>query len=191
MTGVSSFSDLISHDVHRAFLWIIGVLTIVGNALVLGGRNLAKTENRILAMFVKNLAGLPFENLIKCLSNDWFWFIYSNRQRQTCASVSTCCASASVISVSAGNTISTRISGWCHGSAQSSASLPSRRPRFFFNKIWLEIDRISTIFQYRFHFFCWRSCPSSDLYPYPIRLVSGPWISAQLLSARLSSGWSV
>lgn len=56
-TGVSSFSDLISHRVHRAFLWIIGVLTIVGNALVLGGRNLAKTENRILAMFVKNLAG--------------------------------------------------------------------------------------------------------------------------------------
>ncbi|EFX79619.1 hypothetical protein DAPPUDRAFT_31061, partial [Daphnia pulex] len=54
--GVSSFSDLISHGVHRAFLWIIGVLTIVGNALVLGGRNLAKTENRILAMFVKNLA---------------------------------------------------------------------------------------------------------------------------------------
>jgi hypothetical protein len=57
MTGVSSFSDLISHGVHRAFLWIIGILTIVGNALVLGGRNLAKTENRILAMFVKNLAG--------------------------------------------------------------------------------------------------------------------------------------
>ena len=57
MTGVSSFSDLISHGVHRVFLWIIGILTIVGNALVLGGRNLAKTENRILAMFVKNLAG--------------------------------------------------------------------------------------------------------------------------------------
>ena len=57
-TGVSSFSDLISHEVHRAFLWIIGILTIVGNAAVLGGRNLAKTENRILAMFVKNLAGL-------------------------------------------------------------------------------------------------------------------------------------
>ncbi|XP_057369239.1 relaxin receptor 2-like [Daphnia carinata] len=54
--GVSSFSDLISHSAHRGFLWIIGILTIVGNALVLGGRNLAKTENRILAMFVKNLA---------------------------------------------------------------------------------------------------------------------------------------
>ncbi|XP_045028948.1 LOW QUALITY PROTEIN: relaxin receptor 2 [Daphnia magna] len=54
--GVSSFLDLISHSAHRGFLWIIAILTIVGNALVLGGRNLAKTENRILAMFVKNLA---------------------------------------------------------------------------------------------------------------------------------------
>jgi len=55
--GVSSFTDLISYRVHRVFIWIVGVLTIVGNALVLGGRGLAKTENRILAMFVKNLAG--------------------------------------------------------------------------------------------------------------------------------------
>lgn len=52
-SGVSSFTDLISHRVHRAFLWIIGVLTILGNILVLGGRGLARTENRILAMFVK------------------------------------------------------------------------------------------------------------------------------------------
>lgn len=49
---------MISHRVHRVFIWIIGVLTIIGNALVLGGRNLAKTDNRILAMFVKNLAGI-------------------------------------------------------------------------------------------------------------------------------------
>ena len=55
--GVSSFTDLISYRIHRVFIWIVAVLTIVGNALVLGGRGLAKTENRILAMFVKNLAG--------------------------------------------------------------------------------------------------------------------------------------
>ena len=32
------------------------MLTILGNLLVLGGRGVAKTENRILALFVKNLA---------------------------------------------------------------------------------------------------------------------------------------
>lgn len=62
-TGVSSFTDLISNRVHRAFLWIIGILTILGNALVLGGRGLAKTENRILAMFVKVITKLGFSFL--------------------------------------------------------------------------------------------------------------------------------
>jgi len=56
ITGVSSFSDLISNKLHRVCLWIIGILTVVGNAMVLGGRGLAKTENRILSCFVKNLA---------------------------------------------------------------------------------------------------------------------------------------
>ena len=57
LEGVSSFSDLISNDTHRVCLWVIGVATLLGNAFVLGGRHLAKTENRILASFVKNLAG--------------------------------------------------------------------------------------------------------------------------------------
>ena len=58
LLGVSSFEDLISNDVHRVCLWVIGVATLLGNAVVLGGRHLAKTENRILASFVKNLAGI-------------------------------------------------------------------------------------------------------------------------------------
>ena len=58
LKGVSSFEDLISNDVHRICLWVIGVATLLGNAIVLGGRHLAKTENRILTSFVKNLAGI-------------------------------------------------------------------------------------------------------------------------------------
>jgi len=54
--GVSSFADLISNSGHRICLWIIACVTLLGNAMVLGGRGLAKTENRILVLFVKNLA---------------------------------------------------------------------------------------------------------------------------------------
>lgn len=64
-------NDLISSGIHRACLWIICILNIVGNVMVLCGRGLAKTENRILSNFVKNLAGIVWnrENLIENLKS--------------------------------------------------------------------------------------------------------------------------
>lgn len=54
--GVSSFSDLLEKPLLRGAVWGISLVTIMGNALVLWGRFVAKDENRVLSIMIRNLA---------------------------------------------------------------------------------------------------------------------------------------
>jgi hypothetical protein len=56
-TGVSSFRDLLNGTTARVVVWIIAMVTLLGNTLVVTSRWLSTKESRILDVFVKNLAG--------------------------------------------------------------------------------------------------------------------------------------
>ncbi|XP_014488509.1 PREDICTED: relaxin receptor 1 [Dinoponera quadriceps] len=54
--GVSSMSHLLDKPMLRAAVWSISCVTCVGNSLVLWGRFIAKDENRVLSIIIRNLA---------------------------------------------------------------------------------------------------------------------------------------
>ena len=41
----------------RVGVWIVSLLTLLGNLMVLGGRVFSRDDNKILSLFIRNLAG--------------------------------------------------------------------------------------------------------------------------------------
>nr|ARK36625.1 relaxin-receptor 1 [Sagmariasus verreauxi] len=54
--GVSSFEHLLVRVELRVAVWLVIVATLVGNLTVLGGRVLSGDDNKILSLFIRNLA---------------------------------------------------------------------------------------------------------------------------------------
>ncbi|XP_042881016.1 relaxin receptor 2-like [Penaeus japonicus] len=54
--GVSSFEHLLVRVELRVAVWLVAFLTLVGNVTVLGGRGLARGDNKLLSLFIRNLA---------------------------------------------------------------------------------------------------------------------------------------
>ncbi|XP_071514726.1 relaxin receptor 2-like [Panulirus ornatus] len=54
--GVSSFEHLLVCVELRVAVWLVALATLVGNLTVLGGRVLSRDDNKILSLFIRNLA---------------------------------------------------------------------------------------------------------------------------------------
>lgn len=54
--GVSSFEHLLVRLELRVAVWVVAAATLVGNLTVLGGRVLSRDDNKILSLFIRNLA---------------------------------------------------------------------------------------------------------------------------------------
>ncbi|XP_063881360.1 relaxin receptor 2-like isoform X2 [Scylla paramamosain] len=54
--GVSSFQHLLVRLELRVGVWIVSLLTLIGNLMVLGGRVFSRDDNKILSLFIRNLA---------------------------------------------------------------------------------------------------------------------------------------
>ncbi|XP_063595777.1 relaxin receptor 2-like [Penaeus indicus] len=54
--GVSSFEHLLVRVELRVAVWLVAFLTLLGNVTVLGGRGLARGDNKLLSLFIRNLA---------------------------------------------------------------------------------------------------------------------------------------
>ncbi|KAG7164871.1 Relaxin receptor 2-like 1 [Homarus americanus] len=63
---VSSFEHLLVRVELRVTVWVVALATLVGNLTVLGGRVLSADDNKILSLFIRNLAGLltPWDILL-------------------------------------------------------------------------------------------------------------------------------
>lgn len=70
-TGVSSFEHLLGHERLRVVVWLVALATLVGNLTVLGGRCCIGDDNKVLSLFIRNLAGEKTKQ----------------KQKQTCAFV--------------------------------------------------------------------------------------------------------
>lgn len=55
--GVSSFEHLLVRVELRVAVWLVALMTLVGNMTVLGGRAFTRDDNKILSLFIRNLAG--------------------------------------------------------------------------------------------------------------------------------------
>ncbi|XP_069188605.1 relaxin receptor 2 isoform X8 [Procambarus clarkii] len=54
--GVSSFEHLLVRLELRVTVWLVAAATLVGNLTVLGGRGLSRDDNKVLSLFIRNLA---------------------------------------------------------------------------------------------------------------------------------------
>ncbi|XP_047499746.1 relaxin receptor 2-like isoform X2 [Penaeus chinensis] len=54
--GVSSFEHLLVRVELRVAVWLVALMTLVGNMTVLGGRAFTRDDNKILSLFIRNLA---------------------------------------------------------------------------------------------------------------------------------------
>ncbi|KAK4288009.1 hypothetical protein Pmani_038938 [Petrolisthes manimaculis] len=54
--GVSSFDHLLVRVELRVGVWLVALATLVGNLTVLGGRVFSRDDNKILSLFIRNLA---------------------------------------------------------------------------------------------------------------------------------------
>ncbi|XP_047494569.1 relaxin receptor 2-like [Penaeus chinensis] len=54
--GVSNGRDMMGWVVLRAAVWVVAALTLAGNLAVIGCRAISKEDNKILKLFIKNLA---------------------------------------------------------------------------------------------------------------------------------------
>ncbi|XP_050725676.1 relaxin receptor 2-like [Eriocheir sinensis] len=54
--GVSSFEHLLGHERLRVVVWLVAMATLVGNLTVLGGRCCIGDDNKVLSLFIRNLA---------------------------------------------------------------------------------------------------------------------------------------
>ncbi|XP_063602871.1 relaxin receptor 1-like [Penaeus indicus] len=54
--GVSSFENLLIRRELRVAVWLVATLTLIGNLTVLAGRLLTKDDNKLLSLFIRNLA---------------------------------------------------------------------------------------------------------------------------------------
>ena len=55
--GISSFNNLLDLLVLRACVWIVALITCLGNASVMLLRILFKDEHKVHSLFIKNLCG--------------------------------------------------------------------------------------------------------------------------------------
>lgn len=55
--GVSSWQDLLMHGSLRVAVWLVATLTVAGNLLVVWGRHAATDDDKVLSLFIRNLAG--------------------------------------------------------------------------------------------------------------------------------------
>uniref|UniRef100_T1IP50 G-protein coupled receptors family 1 profile domain-containing protein n=1 Tax=Strigamia maritima TaxID=126957 RepID=T1IP50_STRMM len=58
--GVSSLDNLLGRPILRLSVWLVGAFTCLGNTVVLWGRMISREENKILSLFIRNLAGMCF-----------------------------------------------------------------------------------------------------------------------------------
>ncbi|XP_069973867.1 relaxin receptor 1-like [Penaeus vannamei] len=54
--GVSSFENLLIRRELRVAVWLVATLTLIGNLTVLTGRLLTRDDNKLLSLFIRNLA---------------------------------------------------------------------------------------------------------------------------------------
>ncbi|XP_042890029.1 relaxin receptor 1-like [Penaeus japonicus] len=54
--GVSSFENLLIRRELRVAVWLVAILTLLGNLTVLAGRLLTRDDNKLLSLFIRNLA---------------------------------------------------------------------------------------------------------------------------------------
>ncbi|XP_076045314.1 uncharacterized protein LOC143027721 [Oratosquilla oratoria] len=54
--GISSRENLLHNTLLRVSIWVVGVLTLIGNAFVIFCRTIFRADNKILKIFIKNLA---------------------------------------------------------------------------------------------------------------------------------------
>ncbi|XP_050725480.1 relaxin receptor 2-like [Eriocheir sinensis] len=54
--GVSSFQHLLVRVELRVGVWLVATFTLLGNLMVLGGRVFSRDDNKILSLFIRNLA---------------------------------------------------------------------------------------------------------------------------------------
>jgi len=55
--GVSSSEDLFHHLGLRVSVWVVAAVTLLGNLLVVWGRWSTRDDNKVLSVFIRNLAG--------------------------------------------------------------------------------------------------------------------------------------
>ncbi|XP_019647135.1 PREDICTED: relaxin receptor 1-like [Branchiostoma belcheri] len=58
--GLSSFEDLLANVVLRMSVWVIAIVTCLGNTAVMIGRTVMKQENKVHSLFIKNLCASDF-----------------------------------------------------------------------------------------------------------------------------------
>ncbi|CAH1267768.1 RXFP2 [Branchiostoma lanceolatum] len=58
--GLSSFNDLLANVVLRMSVWVIAIVTCLGNTAVMIGRTVMKQENKVHSLFIKNLCASDF-----------------------------------------------------------------------------------------------------------------------------------
>eukprot|EP00058_Branchiostoma_floridae_P012812 XP_002598300.1 hypothetical protein BRAFLDRAFT_69654 [Branchiostoma floridae] len=55
--GISTFENLLANFVLRMSVWVVAIVTCVGNTSVMIGRSIMKHENKVHSLFIRNLCG--------------------------------------------------------------------------------------------------------------------------------------